>query len=132
MSMFPDTVTIINVVNHSGIKTYNRHVVSGVLFENNKASIQREYGVDYTGSKTCYIPIKSLSDLYVSEAEYKLLSDDVKSEYITLQKGDYIVVGIATDTDINDLYKLFNDVMRINSIDYFLRGTLKHFEVSGS
>lgn len=132
MSLFPDTVTIINVVNHSGVKTYNRHVVSGVLFENNKSAIQREYGVDYTGSKTCYIPIKSLGGLYISEAEYKLLSDDVKSEYITLQKGDYIVVGIATDTDINDLYKLFNDVMRINSIDYFLRGTLQHFEVSGA
>lgn len=132
MSMFPDTVTIINVVNNSGVKTYNRHIVSGVLFENNKASIQREYGVDYAGSKTCYIPIKSLGGLYISEAEYKALSDNIKSDYITLQKGDYIVVGNATDTGINDLYELFNDVMRINSIDYFLRGTLKHFEVSGA
>ena len=51
MSMFPDTVTIINVVDKKGIKEYYYHVISGVLFENNSKYITKQYGVDNADSK---------------------------------------------------------------------------------
>lgn len=132
MTMFPDVITIINTVNNKGIKTYNYTVVSGVLFENTKRNIQKEYGVDDAGSKMCYIPLRVIRDIYVDEVTYKSLSDEAKPNYVTLQKGDYIVNGIATGVDVNDLYNTFNEVLKITSVDYLLRGSLEHFEVMGA
>lgn len=132
MNMFPDVVTIINTTNTKGAKTYTYNVVSGVLFESTKKWITKEYGADNADSKICYIPIKSLGNKYIDSTEYAQLDVSVRGQYITLQKGDFIVKGIATGVAINDLYSQFSEVLRISSIDIMLRGSLPHFEVLGS
>ena len=133
MNMFPDLITIINVVDKKGIKEYYYHVISGVLFENNSKYITKQYGVDSADSKVCYIPLKSMLEKYVDEITYKNLEDEAKTEYVTLKNGDYIVKGlVSSDIGVNDLRLYFSDVMKISSIDFMLRGNLQHFEVFGA
>ena len=134
MTMFPHSVTIINSFSTNGSNQYLFTVLDGVLFENSKKALSKEYGVDSVDTMRCFIPYGDFTKPYIDEVDYNKLSNEQKGSYWTLRKGDIIIKGVVDTNEfsIKDYKSKYQDIMKINNIDFFLYGGLPHFEVGGS
>lgn len=134
MDMFTDTVTVLNKYSIMGESHYLKTLLVGVLFENCKMTNVKTYGSDSANKMICYIPDKTYEKSYVDNLSFANMTLDEKEKHWTLSSDTIIVLGDVTDEDItlSSLRKGYSDVMQVNSIDYLLRGSLRHWEVGGA
>jgi len=128
------TITVYNKHIDSRSAEYQRTIITGVVWQNVRAANKLRSGGDIAANKvTIYIP-KALGANYIEPKEWQALSN--KTGKWTLQSGDYVVRGTATETisasfTITDLKAKYNDVLAISEIDPHLYGSLRmqHWQV---
>jgi len=112
--------TLYNKYISAGAEVYQRAEISAVKFENRKAANVIKSGLLEADAVVIYIPTVVISGYYVEPKAWQALV--VKTGFLTLQPGDYIVRGVATEVisptfTITDLKAKYNDVVRITTVD---------------
>ena len=136
-------ITIYNKYISSGADKYQLTVIPLVEWENRKAANTLATGGNINAdSATIFIPFARDAN-YVKPKAWQALSS--KTGKWTLQKGDFIVKGVVSDTihdavvspasaafNISDLKKKYDDVLEISSVDTMDFGSLslQHWKVS--
>ena len=132
--MFPHTITVYNIYrNANGVEQFQRTVLRGVYWNAIKGATMRKTGIQSADGFVVIIPKGAESSRsYVGPVAFSGLAD--KSEFYTLQNGDYLVKG-DTGYDIQKSPKelsRFDDVCRATAVDAKLFGSgLDHWEVTG-
>jgi hypothetical protein len=129
--------TLYNKYISAGAEVYQRSEISAVKFENRKAINVIKSGLLEADAVVIYIPTVVISGYYVEPKAWQALS--VKTGFLTLQPGDYIVRGVATEVisptfTISDLKAKYNDVVRITTVDRQDAGSpsMWHYQIGAS
>ena len=121
--MYPHTITVINTVNNRGVITYYPTVVTRVHYQD-KQGVRTGTTEHFTDNQG-YVQIPYKIN-YLPYPQWLQLSD--KTGKWTLQRDDFIVKGITTETDP----KKINELRTIDSyedVDY-AKFIPKHFGVT--
>lgn len=144
MSMFPHTITVYNTSEDPVTLENVNHitVLSGVLYDSEKAVNVRESGLSNADSVNLIIPFSAEAvdgvtgeqQTYLSPKEYEVAVD--KSEHWTIQTGNtcFFVKGevVRPSESFQTINAAFDNVHRVTSVDEKDFGNLKHFAVGGS
>lgn len=135
MSMFPHTITVMNMIEDDDGKVYVPCVIKGVLYVKSNSVSKTLYGTDNTNKIMCTIPFSSnQSKPFIDALDYGKLSDRDKRLYFTLRKDDIIIKGEVSDTELSSktAHSTYNDSFTVGSVDTFDFGSLKHWQVGGA
>lgn len=118
------------IYNKVGNKWYQKHIFDVAWQDAKHANISQD-GLETADSTKVFIP-ESSAAAYIKPVAFK--SEEDKSVFFTLQKGDLVVKGICpfvfTETDREaKLREDYDDVMMITSIMDNLDGLIPHFEL---
>lgn len=119
--------------------------VSGVFWYETKGQSASGISREESDHYVIRIPITATIEsgrTYISEEQYKKLTDKEAEYYWTIQKGDYVVKEILKDDDMKEAKIFPDDIRRINHnvvtvteyADNTVRGTLntKHWRIGGA
>lgn len=124
-------ITIYNRYFVNRVETYQRTVIRDVVWQATKAVSGRSTGVLASNVATVFIPMARGAD-YLKPKAWQ----DARSGKWTLQEGDFIVRGEATDNitteyTITSLRAEYEDVVTITSVDAMDQGSpnVQHWQV---
>ena len=124
-------ITIYNRYFVSRVETYQRTVIRDVVWQATKAVSGRSTGVLASNVATVFIPMARGAD-YLKPKAWQA----ARSGKWTLQEGDFIVRGEATDNitteyTITSLRAEYEDVVTITSVDAMDQGSpnVQHWQV---
>lgn len=124
-------ITIYNRYFESRLEKYQRTVIKNVVWQATKATSGRSTGVLASNIATVFIPMARGED-YLKPKAWQA----AKSGKWTLQEGDVIVRGEATDNitteyTITSLRAEYEDVVTITSVDAMDQGSanVQHWQV---
>ena len=136
LTMIPNGhITLYNKYTDAATRTekYQRTVIYDVVWESTKAVSGRSTGVLASNVATIFIPMQRGAN-YLKPKAWRALSD--KSGKWTLQEGDVIVRGVATDEiegayTITSLRAEYDEVVTVTSVDAMDQGSanVQHWEV---
>lgn len=119
---YPHTITIYNKITNNKEDKYYKFILNGVLWYGSDNFQINGKGLENSNEISILIPVESLNQ-YKTPKEYKTLSESLKKDYFTLNKGDLVVKGESDDiTSIKEL-KNYDDVITITKINDYLFNT---------
>jgi hypothetical protein len=132
----PHDMTVYNAYVSAGSTLYQRTQVTGVKWENRKASNVIKSGLLAADSVVVYVPFERGTN-YLKPKAWTVLTS--KTGKWTLKEGDYLVRGLVTDEisggfTITALKAKYDDVVSIKSVDTMDAGStiMHHWQVGGS